>query len=55
MGSSVIGQTISQYRIVEHFGGSGMVVSHRAQDLRLTCTVALKFLPADLSRDSEAN
>ena len=54
MGSSVIGQTIPQYRTPDHLGGSGRGVSYKAQGLRLTRTVALKFLPPDLSRDSEA-
>lgn len=49
--SSLVGQTVSHYKIHEHLGSGGMGVVYKTRNLKLDRDVAVKFLSSHLTRD----
>ena len=50
----LIGRKVSHYRVLKIIGAGGMGTVYEAEDLKLGRSVALKFLPEDMTSDAVA-
>ncbi len=51
---TMIGKIVAHFRIIKEIGHGGMGIVYQAEDTKLKRTVALKFLPSELTQDAEA-
>jgi serine/threonine protein kinase len=53
-GDSLVGRTVSHYRVVAPLGAGGMGVVYRGEDVRLSRPVAIKFVADEFADDAQA-
>jgi serine/threonine protein kinase/tetratricopeptide (TPR) repeat protein len=51
---SMVGETVSHYRVLSRIGSGGMGVVYEAEDTKLRRRVAMKFLPGEVASDRTA-